>query len=105
MEANVKSAASAVLNGIIGESEDDFQVANRGRPQRGRTPLARLLDPIGVQHRVAEITAIDPISQEATVETEHGRERPSCDRLVLTLGSELVRPAIPGLPSLTQGIN
>jgi NADH dehydrogenase len=60
-------------------------------------PLARLLDPIGVQHRVAEVTAIDPVSQEVTVKTERGCERLSYDRLVLTLGSELVRPAIPGL--------
>ncbi|WP_407159101.1 NAD(P)/FAD-dependent oxidoreductase [Bradyrhizobium sp. STM 3557] len=62
-------------------------------------PLAHLLDPIGVQHRVAEVIAIDPIRQEAIVEMEHGRERLNYDRLVLTLGSELMRPAIPGLAS------
>ncbi len=60
-------------------------------------PLAPLLDPIGVRHMIAEVAAIDPVTREATIETEHGRERLSYDRLVMTLGSELVRPAIPGL--------
>jgi NADH:ubiquinone reductase (H+-translocating) len=62
-------------------------------------PLAGLLDPIGVQHMVAEVTAIDPATQDVTIETTRGREHLSYDRLVLTLGSELVRPAIPGLVS------
>ena len=62
-------------------------------------PLAELLDPIGVQHVIAEVSAIDPIKQEVTVVTSRGREILSYDRLVLTLGSELVRPAIPGLSS------
>jgi len=62
-------------------------------------PLARLLDPIGVRHMVADVTAVDPIRQEVIVETERGSERLGYDRLVLTLGSELVRPAIPGLAS------
>jgi NADH:ubiquinone reductase (H+-translocating) len=62
-------------------------------------PLARLLDPIGVRHMVADVTAIDPIRQEVIVETERSSERLGYDRLVLTLGGELVRPAIPGLAS------
>jgi NADH:ubiquinone reductase (H+-translocating) len=60
-------------------------------------PLAELLDPIGVNHMVAEVQAIDPAKRQVTVATKRGRENLSYDRLVLTLGSELVRPAIPGL--------
>jgi NADH:ubiquinone reductase (H+-translocating) len=60
-------------------------------------PLAGLLDPIGVHHVVAEVSAIDAVKKEVTVITARGREILSYDRLVLTLGSELVRPAIPGL--------
>jgi NADH dehydrogenase len=62
-------------------------------------PLAGLLDPIGVRHMAAEVSAIDPVKQEVTIASGNGREILSYDRLVLTLGSELVRPAIPGLTS------
>jgi NADH:ubiquinone reductase (H+-translocating) len=60
-------------------------------------PLGELLDPIGVNHIVAEVEAIDPAKQQIAVKTIRGREVLSYDRLVLALGSELLRPAIPGL--------
>jgi NADH:quinone reductase (non-electrogenic) len=60
-------------------------------------PLAGLLDPIGVEHRVAEIRTIDPARQEVALATNNGQEVLRYDRLVLTLGSQLARPAIPGL--------
>ena len=60
-------------------------------------PLAKLLDPVGVRHRVAEVNAIDPARRQVVMVSREGRETVSYDRLVLTLGSELVRPAIPGL--------
>jgi NADH:ubiquinone reductase (H+-translocating) len=60
-------------------------------------PLAGLLDPVGVDHRVGEVRAIDPAKQVVHVATSHGEEVLHYDRLVLTLGSELVRPTIPGL--------
>jgi NADH:ubiquinone reductase (H+-translocating) len=60
-------------------------------------PLAELLDPIGVHHMVGEVQAIDPAKQQVIVATRGGRQTLDYDRLVLTLGSELVRPAIPGL--------
>jgi NADH:ubiquinone reductase (H+-translocating) len=60
-------------------------------------PLAGLLDPIGIHHVIAEVCAIDPVEQKVTISAKDGRESLSYDRLVLTLGSELVRPAIPGL--------
>ena len=60
-------------------------------------PLAELLDPIGVDHKVAEVAGIDPERQDVVVATSRGREVLRYDRLVLTLGSELVRPEIAGL--------
>jgi NADH dehydrogenase len=60
-------------------------------------PLAELLDPIGVKHVIGEVEAIDVAGQRVTAKTRHGQEAFAYDRLVLTLGSELVRPPIPGL--------
>ncbi len=60
-------------------------------------PLDQLLDPVGVKHVVAEVAAIDPTRHEVAVRTGSGVDTLSYDRLVLTTGSELVRPAIPGL--------
>ncbi|WP_407165447.1 NAD(P)/FAD-dependent oxidoreductase [Bradyrhizobium sp. ORS 111] len=60
-------------------------------------PLRDLLDPVGVRHMVAEAEAIDPARRQVMVRTGTGAEVLSYDRLVLTTGSELVRPAIPGL--------
>ncbi|WOH84211.1 FAD-dependent oxidoreductase [Bradyrhizobium sp. BEA-2-5] len=60
-------------------------------------PLKDLLDPVDVRHRVAEIAAIDPATRAVTIKTGAGAEVLSYDRLVLTTGSELVRPAISGL--------
>src|SRR5262249_24337386 len=60
-------------------------------------PLAHLLDPGGVKHRVAEVEAIDLAARQVAIAAKGRREALSYDRLVLTLGSELVRPAISGL--------
>jgi NADH:ubiquinone reductase (H+-translocating) len=60
-------------------------------------PLADVLDPIGVNHMRAEVQAVDPSARHVTVETALGQQCLTYDRLVLTLGSQLVRPAIPGL--------
>ncbi|CAN7745551.1 NAD(P)/FAD-dependent oxidoreductase [Bradyrhizobium sp. LjRoot220] len=62
-------------------------------------PLVEVLDPVGVQHRVAEVLGIDPLKQHVSVTTGRGSEVIAYDRLVLALGSQLVRPAIPGLAS------
>jgi NADH:ubiquinone reductase (H+-translocating) len=58
-----------------------------------RIALQDLLDPVGVGHLAAEVTAIDPGSR--TVTTSLGAR--GYDRLVVALGSQVVRPAIPGL--------
>ncbi len=60
-------------------------------------PLDELLDPVDVKHRVADVAAIDPAKREVVVKTGAGEDTLTYDRLVLTTGSELVRPAIPSL--------
>src|SRR5215468_1586792 len=68
-------------------------------------PLTKLLDPVGVKHIAAEVQAIDPAGQHVVVATGGRRETLSYDRLVLTLGSELVRPAIPGLAAASFDVD
>jgi NADH dehydrogenase len=60
---------------------------------RCRIPLRDVLDPVGVGHITAEVTAIDPMSR--TVKTSAGSH--AYDRLVVALGSQVVKPDIPGL--------
>jgi len=58
-----------------------------------RIALRDLLDPVGVGHVTADVTAIDPGSH--TVTTSVGTH--AYDRLVVALGSRVVHPDIPGL--------
>ncbi|WP_298240573.1 NAD(P)/FAD-dependent oxidoreductase [uncultured Bradyrhizobium sp.] len=60
-------------------------------------PLGRLLDPIGVSHGLGEVEAIDPLHRRISLLTSGGEEVLAYDRLVLALGSEVMRPDIPGL--------
>ncbi|MET4389083.1 NADH dehydrogenase [Bradyrhizobium sp. F1.4.3] len=60
-------------------------------------PLAQLLDPIGVSHGIGEVEAIDPARRQITLVTSDGKEMLVYDQLVLALGSEVMRPDIPGL--------
>ncbi|OBB64295.1 NAD(P)/FAD-dependent oxidoreductase [Mycobacterium sp. 852014-50255_SCH5639931] len=59
-----------------------------------RVPLAGLLDPVGVAHVVTEVTAID--TDARTVATSGGVTY-DYDRLVLASGSQVRKPAVPGL--------
>ncbi|HTY34197.1 NAD(P)/FAD-dependent oxidoreductase [Mycobacterium sp.] len=59
-----------------------------------RIPLADLLDPVGVAHVAAEVTAIDTGAR--TVATSGGATF-GYDRLVLASGSRVLKPEIPGL--------
>ncbi|CAM2858523.1 NADH dehydrogenase [Mycobacterium intermedium] len=59
-----------------------------------RIPLSDLLDPVGVQHVTAEVTAIDPDGRR--VATRSGATY-GYDRLVLASGSRVVKPDLPGL--------
>jgi NADH dehydrogenase len=58
-----------------------------------RISLCEVLDPAGVGHIAADVTAIDPASR--TVTTSVGAH--AYDRLVVALGSQVVKPDIPGL--------
>jgi NADH:ubiquinone reductase (H+-translocating) len=59
-----------------------------------RIPLADVLDPVGVAHVAAEVTAID--TDGRSVGTAGGVTH-RYDRLVLAAGSHVVKPAVPGL--------
>ena len=59
-----------------------------------RIPLQGLLDPAGVGHIAAEVTAIDAVN--STVSTADGTTL-GYDRLVVALGSRVVKPDLPGL--------
>jgi NADH dehydrogenase len=58
-----------------------------------RIPLRDVLEPAGVGHITADVTAIDPPSR--TVTSSVGSH--TYDRLVIALGSRVVKPDIPGL--------
>jgi NADH dehydrogenase len=59
-----------------------------------RIPLQDLLDPVGVGHVTADVTGIDPAAR--TVSTADGAVL-DYDRLVLAVGSRVVKPGLPGL--------
>jgi NADH dehydrogenase len=59
-----------------------------------RIPLGDVLDPVGVRHIVADVTGIDAATR--TVSVADGTVY-DFDRLVLALGSQVVKPDIPGL--------
>ncbi|HWB52366.1 MAG TPA: FAD-dependent oxidoreductase [Stellaceae bacterium] len=59
-----------------------------------RVPLADIMAPIGVEMVIGEVTGIDPARREVALA---GQPALPYDRLVVALGSELVRPPIPGL--------
>ncbi|MBX9824855.1 MAG: FAD-dependent oxidoreductase [Xanthobacteraceae bacterium] len=60
-------------------------------------PLNRVLEPIGVETIVGEVTEIDPSDHAVTVRTGAGVDRLNYDRLVIALGSEVAKPPVPGL--------
>jgi NADH dehydrogenase len=62
-----------------------------------RVPLADVLEPIGVELVVGEVTGLDTARREIACTTDGRASTLGYDGLVFTLGSELVRPAIPGL--------
>jgi NADH dehydrogenase len=59
-----------------------------------RIPLDDVLEPAGVQHVVGDVTGIDTAARTVSLAdgTTYG-----FDRLVLAVGSEVVRPSLPGL--------
>jgi len=62
-----------------------------------RVPLDDVLGPIGVDLVIGEITGIDCEHRAVSVKQGAGVQTLGYDRLVFALGSELVRPPVPGL--------
>jgi NADH dehydrogenase len=58
-----------------------------------RIPLSDLLDPVGIKRITGEVTALDASAR--IVESTAGSH--GYDRLVLAVGSQVVKPDIPGL--------
>jgi NADH dehydrogenase len=56
-------------------------------------PLGTVLDPVGVRHLQAQVTSIDVKARTVSCPSD----RIQYDRLVVALGSQLVRPPVPGL--------
>jgi NADH dehydrogenase len=72
----------------------DIRVRNyEGDLSACRIPLSAVLDPAGVRHVTATVTAIDPVAHTVTA----GGRVFQYDRLVLAAGSRVARPEIPGL--------
>lgn len=62
-----------------------------------RVPLCDVLDPIGVQHVVAEVMALDLDRRIVSYIVDGGWHDVPYDRMVFALGSRLVIPDMPGL--------
>lgn len=62
-----------------------------------RVPLDSVLAPIGVARVEGEVIAIDTTARRVAVRTAAGERALDFDRLVLAAGSQLARPALPGL--------
>jgi NADH dehydrogenase len=62
-----------------------------------RVPLAEVLGPIGVHQVIGRVQNIDLPNQCVSVEVNEQAVTLPYDRLVFALGSQLVRPPIPGL--------
>lgn len=62
-----------------------------------RVPLADVFEPIGVELIVGEVVGLDCERREIQCRMDGGAITLTYDRLVFALGSELVRPPIPGL--------
>ncbi|HVC50687.1 MAG TPA: FAD-dependent oxidoreductase [Stellaceae bacterium] len=62
-----------------------------------RVPLGEVLQPIGVELVAGEVSGIDTAAQAVACTVAGRSEILPYDRLVFALGSELVRPPVPGL--------
>jgi NADH:quinone reductase (non-electrogenic) len=62
-----------------------------------RVPLDDVLGPVGVQRVKGEVDSLDLAGQTVTVTTASGPQVLPYDRLVFALGSQLLRPHVPGL--------
>ena len=70
-----------------------------------RVPLDDVLRPIGVRRIEAEVADFDFARQEVTLRSADGETALPYDRLVVALGSQLVRPTIPGLVEYAHDVD
>ena len=62
-----------------------------------RLPLADVLEPIDVERVIGSVVSLDLQGRRVEVESDAGQQTLGYDRLVFALGSQLVRPPLPGL--------
>src|SRR5262245_56441492 len=62
-----------------------------------RVPLDEVLGPIGARRLEGKVAGIDLAGQTVTVTIANGQQVLPYDRLVFALGSQLLRPNVPGL--------
>ena len=62
-----------------------------------RVPLDDVLGPVGVRRVEGQVADLDLTAQAVVVDTAGGQQTLFYDRLVFALGSQLVRPPVPGL--------
>jgi NADH dehydrogenase len=62
-----------------------------------RVPLDDVLRPVGVRRLQGEVAGIDLAGQTVTVTIANGQRTLPYDRMVFALGSQLLRPNVPGL--------
>ncbi|SBO43845.1 NAD(P)/FAD-dependent oxidoreductase [Cyanobium sp. NIES-981] len=75
-----------------------IRVRNYEPDLRGlRVPLDELLPPVGVERIKAEVVGLDPAAHTVAVATATGRDHLPYDRLVVALGSQVVKPPLKGL--------
>lgn len=68
-------------------------------------PLADVFEPIGVHWILGTVAHIDTTERKVTVETADTRRTLDYTRLVMALGSALVRPPIPGLAEYSLDVD
>jgi NADH dehydrogenase len=64
---------------------------------RVRVPLDQVLQPVGVRRCEGEVRGVDLERQAVVVASEDGPRVLPYDRLIMALGSQLLRPQVPGL--------
>jgi len=114
--AGVWSAAGAVraaraagdggdeLHVTLISDRDDLVVRPRlyeANPDSMRIPLDCILDPIGISRVTAKVIAVDVAAHTVRAGASGGQSVTfAYDRLVLATGSQLLKPIIPGAPSV-----
>jgi NADH dehydrogenase len=91
-------AGDVVVTVISSQPFHDIRVRNYESDLTAcRIPLSDVLDPIGVVHITADVTAIDTAARTIVFSGSDGFGSQDYDRLVFALGSSVARPDVPGL--------